>query len=213
MLITVWSMKGGAGCSVVAACLALHLARAAPPALLVDLRDDLSTVLGTPPTVSPTLADLLRLGVTLDAAAIDAVTAPVVEGLTLLQAGPLGDRAERAAAQMSAADLRCVVDAGCLAGGDVAARRLARDAERSLLVTRACYLALRQSQLLPTPPTGVVLVAEPGRALGAADVERAIGVPIVVSVACDPVVARAVDAGLLVGRVPRAMLGCFEGLA
>jgi hypothetical protein len=56
-------------------------------------------------------------------------------------------------------------------------------------------------------------VAEPGRALGAADVERAIGVPIVVSVACDPVVARAVDAGLLVGRFPRSMLGSFEGLA
>lgn len=78
-------------------------------------------------------------------------------------------------------------------------------ADRSLLVTRACYLALRRAVSAPIRPTGVVLVAEPGRALRATDVEAAVGAPVVATVAVDPAVARAVDAGLLTARLPRLM--------
>ena len=45
------------------------------------------------------------------------------------------------------------------------------DDVRSLLVTRACYLALRRAVAAPCRPDGVVLVAEPGRALRTADVD------------------------------------------
>jgi hypothetical protein len=51
----------------------------------------------------------------------------------------------------------------------------------------------------------VVLVTEPGRSLGRTDVERAIGAPVVADVAVDPQVARAVDAGLLLHRLPRGL--------
>ena len=50
-----------------------------------------------------------------------------------------------------------------------------------------------------------MLVAEPGRALGAADVARAVGVPVIATVSLDPAVARAVDAGLLAARLPRTL--------
>jgi hypothetical protein len=51
----------------------------------------------------------------------------------------------------------------------------------------------------------VVLLAEPGRALTRADVEDCVGAPVVAEVAVDPQVARAVDAGLLATRLPRAL--------
>jgi hypothetical protein len=51
----------------------------------------------------------------------------------------------------------------------------------------------------------VVLVTEPGRALDRGDVERVVGAPVRAEVAVDPAVARAVDAGLLVSRLPRGL--------
>jgi hypothetical protein len=75
----------------------------------------------------------------------------------------------------------------------------------SLLVTRACYLALRRALDPPLRPSGVVLVTEPGRALDRGDVERVVGAPVRAEVGFDPAVARAVDAGLLVSRLPRGL--------
>ncbi len=72
----------------------------------------------------------------------------------------------------------------------------------SLLVTRACYLALRRAADPPLRPSGVVLVTEPGRALDRTDVEQVVGAPVRAEVAFDPAVARAVDAGLLASRLP-----------
>ena len=77
--------------------------------------------------------------------------------------------------------------------------------DRSLLVTRPCYLALRRAVRGETRPTGVVLVDEPGRALSRRDVEHALGVPVEATVSFDPAVARAVDAGLLATRLPRVI--------
>jgi hypothetical protein len=62
-------------------------------------------------------------------------------------------------------------------------------------------------------PTGIVLVTEPGRALGARDVERAIGAPVVAEVPYDPAVARAVDAGLLATRLPGSIARPLRGAA
>jgi hypothetical protein len=74
-----------------------------------------------------------------------------------------------------------------------------------LLVTRACYLALRRFVRLSLRPSGVVLLTEPGRSLTALDVEELCGAPVVTQIAVDPSVARAVDAGLLSHRIPRGL--------
>lgn len=70
-----------------------------------------------------------------------------------------------------------------------------------------CYLALRALTLAgPSSVDGLVLITEPGRALGARDVEGVIGRPIVTEVPVDAAVARGVDAGcLLDGRLPRSL--------
>jgi hypothetical protein len=81
---------------------------------------------------------------------------------------------------------------------------------RALLVMRNCCLALRKAVHAPVRPSAVVLVEEPGRALGRRDVRAVLaGLPLV-TVAADAAVARAIDAGLLAARLP-ARLG--QGLA
>jgi hypothetical protein len=87
---------------------------------------------------------------------------------------------------------------------------LHRAAEHSLLVTRPCFIALRRAQQLVVRPTGIVLVDEPGRALTSSDVEHALGVPVVAEVRLDPAVARAVDAGLMVARLPRSLVASLR---
>ena len=60
MLISCWSAKGGVGTTVVAAALAVRMARREPPGvLLVDLAGDLPTVLGCPEASGPALVDWL----------------------------------------------------------------------------------------------------------------------------------------------------------
>jgi hypothetical protein len=97
-----------------------------------------------------------------------------------------------------------VVDCGQAA--EPAAAAVVSAAPRSLLVIRSCFLALRRARGSPLRPSEVVLVREPGRALGRSDVEDVIGAPVRAEVEVDPAVARAVDAGLLASRrLPRSL--------
>ena len=52
------------------------------------------------------------------------------------------------------------------------------DGRRALLVTRPCYLSLVRAAAMPWRADGVVLVNEPWRSLRAADIERALGIPV-----------------------------------
>ena len=84
---------------------------------------------------------------------------------------------------------------------------------RSVLVTRACYLSLRRLPAQVRRPTEVALVVEPGRALGRTDVEAVVGSPVRMRIPLDPAIARAVDAGLLARRAPRALLRAVGDVA
>jgi hypothetical protein len=79
-------------------------------------------------------------------------------------------------------------------------------ADRSLLVTKRCYLAVTHAVRLAARPTGIVVIDEPGRALGIADIESSIGAPVVATMLYDPKISRAIDAGLGVSRLPGACL-------
>ena len=198
--IVCWSAKGGSGTTVVAAALALS---SPAPALLVDLAGDVPAVIGIAEPSGQGVADWLASGAPPDAltdlaVAVDDTTAVIPRG-----AGPI-DRDDVRWAELAswlAARPGCtVVDAGT---GEPPPALV--ETARSLLVTRACYVGLRRAVVMSTRPDGVVLVVEPGRALRTADVQRAIGTPVVATVSVDPLVARAVDAGLLAARLPRAM--------
>lgn len=211
MLLALWSPKGGSGTSVVAAAVSLVLARRGP-ARLVDLAGDQPAIFGLPPEPGRTegggLTEWLARGPLSPTEALDAAERAVAPALTLLALTSVPDEmipAESGAAL--AAALRdgppTVVDAG-LAAGAPAARDLVEAADASVVVVRGCYLALRRAVRCPLVgrAAGVVLVEEPGRALAAQDVADVLGRPVLARFPLRSSVSRAVDAGVLAGRLP-----------
>jgi hypothetical protein len=210
VLISLWSVKGGAGTTVVAVSLSLILDRAEKSgALIVDLDGDVPAALGLPDPGDPGVSGWLSAGADVPSDALARLEVPVGRGgVSLLPRGngPLTDpdRAEALAAILAADPRPVVVDCGMVTTSP-AATAFAAASTHSLLVTRACYLSLRRAVTAPVRPSGVVLVNEPGRSLSRADVEQVIGAPVRAEVAVDPAVARAVDAGVLASRLPRTL--------
>lgn len=209
MLVACWSVKGGAGTTVVASALALLLSHTrAHGSVVADLAGDVPAVLGVPDPRAPGLLDWARAGDDVPPDALARLELSVGGDLALLPRGAPGpvdaDRLSVLADLLAADERPVVVDAGVLTADHPACDLVAR-AQRSLLVTRPCYLALRRASILPVAPDGVVLLTEEGRALRRTDVESVVGVPVVAEVPVDPSVARAVDAGLMPSRLPRSL--------
>ena len=221
MLIACWAAKGGAGTTVVATALARVLTSGAPAgALLADLAGDVPAVLGLPDPTGPGLAEWLAAGEDVPPDALGRLEVEGPAGLRVLPwaGGPpaaagsrLDERASVLAAVLAADPRPTVVDCGTgpVGPGLVAASA----ATTSLLVLRPCYLALRAALRAPLRPSGIVLVTEPGRALGAPEVEEALGIPVRAVVGADPAVARAVDAGSLGDHLPRRLERAVRGAA
>jgi hypothetical protein len=211
VVVSCWSAKGGAGTTVVATALALLLARAAPGgALLVDLAGDAMAVGGLPDDPEITgVSEWLREGPHVPADALARLEVSVRDGLALLPrgSGPLVvDRAHALVALLAADPRPVVVDAGVVSGsGDGVASIVTASASDSLLVTRPCFLAMRRAIVAPVRPSAVVLVVEEGRALTASDIEAVLGVPVRAEVSVTAQVARAVDAGVFLTRLPRSL--------
>lgn len=206
MLVACWSAKGGSGTTVVAASLSLLLSRRGGSALVADLAGDLPAALGMAEPGGPGLAGWLGAGAEVPPDALARLEVHAEGGLSLLPRGegPLSEERADVLAALLSADPRPVV-ADCGADPRGAAQTLAAGATRSILVTRACFLALRRALSAPIRPSEVVLVTEPGRSLSRLDVEDCIGAPVTAEVSVDPSVARAVDAGLLATRLPRGL--------
>lgn len=212
-LLAFWSPKGGSGTSVTAAAVAIQAARVRGPVRLVDLRGDLPAVLGLGADPATGVADWLAAGPTAPTDALDRLGVEVVPGLSLVPRGRTrGVLAPPAAAEAGAA-LGVALRDGPLTVVDVGvpdspvARALVEVADMSLPVLRECYLALRRaagSALVPRS-FGLVVLEEPGRALGAADVAQVLERPVVVRVPVRTAIARAVDAGVLPTRLPEPL--------
>ncbi len=205
-MLCFYAAKGGAGCSVVAAAVSLLLADRGP-AVLVDLAGDQSEILGLTSGHAPD-GEGLDSWLASDRPSPDALRwseRPVTEQLSLLATSRTGTKPTEPKLALLAALLRSdsrrvVVDLGA---HDELVPFVAQ-ATRSVLVTRPCYVALSRARLRP-PPDDIVLVLEPHRALTSADVQAVLGAPIAATVTHEPQVFRAVDAGLLVSRLPRSL--------
>ena len=226
-MICCWGAKGGAGTSVVAAALALVLARRPAGALLVDLRGDQPALLGVREPSGPGVADWLVRGGEAPPDALGRLEVSVADGLRLLPRGswngPVGGmetQLEVLVPLLRAERRAVVVDAGCLvAPGDggappsvAAAAAFTTAADLSLLVVRPCYLALRRAVAIGVRPGGVVMVGEGWRALQPDDVAHVVGAPVVASIGVEATVARVVDAGLLTARLPRVLERALLGV-
>ncbi|MEZ5231277.1 MAG: hypothetical protein AB7W59_03515 [Acidimicrobiia bacterium] len=217
MLVACWSVKGGAGVSVVAATLAQRLAAEHGASLLVDLGGDQPDITGVPAHHAPGVAEWLSGGEAVPADGLGRLELQLPGAVALLARGrgPLaaGPRTDVLLAALADAHRPVVIDCGPPLhavhdgwGGDVeVALAAALAATRSLLVIRPCLASLRRALAAPLRPSGLVVVTEAGRALDAGDVAEVLGVPVVAEVAVDPAVARVVDAGLLLARPPRPL--------
>ena len=210
MLISMWSLKGGQGTSTAAALAAICAAQERDrPVRLVDLGRDQPAIFGAAEVAGSGLARWTQSDLATDA--LDRELVELTPNLSLLPKGclPLSGRRADELVEWLKQDGTTVVDMGTLEfmdnddWQDSIEHKILAEADQSLLVTRACYLALRRTVSLPLRPSGVVLVAEAGRALTRSDCERAIGTPVVATLAIDPDISRAVDAGMLRTRVPK----------
>lgn len=207
-MLCLWSAKGGAGCSVTSAAVAL-LAAERGDTLLVDMTGEQPAVLGLPSADGPGLGEWLLSEGSPPPDALARLERHVTGGLRLLSvdrsstvAGQPADARLALLGQLLTVEARTVVvDLGCWRQSYA---EMAAQASARILVTRLCYLALRAASDGPTP-TGVVVVAEAGRALGTDDVRSVLHAPVVARVPVDPVIARVVDAGLLAARLPRPL--------
>jgi hypothetical protein len=212
VLFACWSPKGGSGTTVVAASLALLLARSAPGgALLADLAGDVPIALGLRASDGLGLSDWLAAGADVPDDALARLEVDAGPGLRVLpwhgrSTGAHEDarRGEALSTALGADPRPVVVDCG--RADSRAALAVASRATVSLLVIRPCYLALRRALDMPLRPSAIVLIDEPiDRSLDRADVEDVLGVPVRARLQLDRAVARAVDSGLLAHRLPRVL--------
>jgi hypothetical protein len=214
---------------VIAAGLAVVLSRLSSTheVLLADLAGDLPALMGLPSRVGPGVTDWLTASdeVGLDALRRLEVPVPRQPGIHVLPRGSaaaspapgVGDRLVLALTDGMPAGVEgarpVVVDCGRIGENtddNAAGFAVASAANVSLLVLRPCYVALRRAIECPLVPTSVVLIDEPGRALGPADVEASLGVRVRAVVPWRADIARAVDSGLLVSRLPRPLANALR---
>ena len=202
----VYATKGGQGVTTITAALALLTAQAGHRTLLLDTAGDLPAILGLPDTDQPGLADYLNPTAR---HAIEHVTTPVTENLDLIHrgTGPIIFATHTYGLLTGAFDRydHVLIDAADPTYAWI------RSADRRLLVTRPCYLALRRTTITPRP-TAVVLIDEERRALNQTDTEAVLGLPVTATVSYSPTIARAVDAGLLTTRLPRELARALRPL-
>ena len=214
MVTVCWAVKGGSGTTVVSAALALSSRR---PSLLVDLDGELPAVLGVPEpdrpgveewlasdTSTEHLADLL-IDIAPQAWLLPWASTASEHRPCALRPADRDDRWGELGGWLHNWSDQLGCDVTVDAGTGVPPATLVVHTDRSLLVTRPCYLALRRAVRSANRPTGVVFVDEPGHGLSPRDVEHALGVPVDATVSIDPAVSRAVDAGLLATRLPRVI--------
>ena len=209
MLLSLWSPKGGSGTSVFAAACATVLA-SERGARLVDLDGDQAAILGLPPFgLEPARGarDWLAAGPATPADGLERLAIDVDRGLKLV---PPGSGAWGASGEAGAAlgvvlrDWGTAVVADCGRADDDAARAVIEVSDHAVVVVRSCYLALRRAagDALLRVAAGVVVVEEQGRAMGAREVADVLGVPVLACVPARAAIARVVDAGVLVTRLP-----------
>jgi hypothetical protein len=206
MITLCYAAKGGSGTSVIAAA---HALERAAPTLLVDLEGDAPAVFGNVDADRPGVVDWLASdapGEHLDDLVLD--ISPTCRLLPAwANVRPTGSTATASPdrwAELASWLARWAHDSGgevvIDAGTSTLGVELAESCTHRWLVTRSCYLSLRRAALLAVRPTGVVLVAEPGRSLRRRDIETAAGAPVIATIDWDPLVARTIDAGLLLSR-------------
>jgi MinD-like ATPase involved in chromosome partitioning or flagellar assembly len=215
MLVACWSSKGGVGVSVVVAGIAAsEEARRGSPALIVDLCGDQPRLHGVGSSEGAGVAGWLRAGRAVPPDALERIEEPLTELRSLLArgAGPLDPSRVPALVEALAADGRLVVVDVGRAVQEEAGRVMVDAAERSVLVTRACPLALPADAGALPVPDAIVVVRDLRRSLRWEEIGARFGAPVLAELDVDPAVGASVDAGLLVRPLPRRFVAALAAV-
>ena len=211
MLGALWSPKGGSGTSVLAAASALVLARRAEGARLADLVGDQPAIFGLASDPEAGVSEWLAAGPTAPVDALERFSVVAAPGVALLPRGsddrilaplPSAEAGAALGVALREGPVPTIADAG--RAEQPAPRAVVEVADASVVVVRGCYLALRRAVHSPLlgRSVGAVLVEESGRSLGASEVADVLDRPVIARVPVRAAIARAVDAGVLAGRLP-----------
>ena len=177
---------------------------------VVDLAGDLPAIFGLATDPELGVFDWLRAGAAAPSDALEHLEISLDPNLALVPTGHVGldDVLPECGAALAVAlreSVPTLCDAGRIESPSLGA--LAEIADANVIVLRGCYLALRRAIHHPATAfaTGVVLVDEPRRSLGARDIEDVLGVPVLARIEVNAHVARAIDAGVLRSRLPDAL--------
>jgi len=223
MITLCHAAKGGSGTTIVAC---LRAIESPGPVLLVDLEGDVPGMLGISDPERPGVVDWIASNAPI-AHLDDLLIEATPNALLLPAAGVDSSGTVRSAIAGSPAERwdelfdwltewghdtggAIVIDAGTTA----LPATFVEQCPSRWLITRACFLSLRRAIRLPVPPTGVIVVDEPGRTLTHRDIETSVGAPVIASIPWDMRVARSVDSGLLgARRLPRTIHRRLRGVA
>lgn len=215
------SPKGGVGVSVLSAAAALSLSTSCSVTLL-DLCGDQPEIFGCDSAIdgAPGVFDWLMADSSVATAALTKLMIDVRPGLRMIPSGSRPRSGEipapRCTSLVSAIPDSDVViaDLGVLGDDPFSPHSvICASGDRTTMVVRACYLALRRAARLPIVADDVVEVVEGGRALRTIDVEAVLHQQIDARVVVDPAIARWVDAGLPGRRLPRRLRQAVRDLA
>jgi len=214
MLWCLCSPKGGVGVSTLATAIAGQLAPSRPTTVL-DVGGDIARIVGVDVAERDGFADWLDSPTALGVDVLESLQVEVVPGLSIIPRGrkplpslPPAERLVQVAALSSQGrpDAVVIADVGVVDDRAISvASVLSAAADRTTLVTRACYLSLTRTRELAVAFDDVVEVVEGGRTLNTIDIEAIVGEPVATRVPCDPLIARAVDSGILLARPPRTL--------
>ncbi|MDW3177283.1 MAG: hypothetical protein R8J94_07865 [Acidimicrobiia bacterium] len=213
------SPKGGVGVSVVAASVAAVLSKE-QPVTLVDFCGDQPAIFGVGDDEAQTqgVHEWLAADSSVTPEALSNLEIEVTDALRIIPAGSsrcATMSAERCTQLVAALrqNRTVIADVGVLSADPVAPRSLVCAAgDQTTIVLRACYLALQRVRACPVVLDHVVELVEGGRSLRTIDIEAVLGQPVTSRLPVDPVVARAVDAGLIARRIPRQLRRAVEDL-
>ncbi len=216
-VLTIWSVRGGEGCTVIAlgVVVALQERPTPSPVLAVDLHGDLGTVLAGSQSDGLGLGEWLEAGVDAAADALARIERAVHPGLGLIPSGSRPIRHQdlaTLAARLAEEERPVVVDAGQVSMGQPA-NPLVDRARRSLLVVRACPFSLERVRRATLSPSGVVVVRDRGRVVPRDALEAAAGAPVVAEVQTDPAIGASVDRGLGRRPLPRGFVRAMGAIA
>lgn len=208
-----WSFcapKGGMGTSVVAAAVAVESARDTPT-VVIDFGGDLARILGVDTLDRQGVGDWLAASGDVGVESLGHLQIEVTSNLALVSRGesmnsriPV-ERAMQLVQGLQGGHRRVIADVGVLSDASDPRSIACVAGDRTTCVIRGCYLALTRFGDLPVIVDDVVEIEEPGRTLRTIDIEAVVAMPVSARIPYDPAIARAVDAGLLQRRMPRAL--------